>query len=43
MGRWSKNPVNTLNLDKIFDPRHVAVFGAGNTPASVGYTGLVET
>jgi acetyltransferase len=39
MGRLEQS-VSTLNLDKIFDPRHVAVFGAGNTPASVGYTVL---
>ena len=28
------------NLDKIFDPRRVAVIGASDTPTSVGYTVL---
>ncbi len=32
--------MSTLNLDKIFDPRRVAVIGASDTPTSVGYTVL---
>ncbi len=30
--------MSILNLDKIFDPRRVAVIGASDTPQSVGYT-----
>jgi acetyltransferase len=32
--------VSIRNLDKIFDPRRVAVIGASDTPTSVGYTVL---
>jgi acetyltransferase len=32
--------VSLRNLDKIFDPRRVAVVGASDTPSSVGYTVL---
>ena len=32
--------MSTLNLDKIFDPRRVAVIGASDTPTSVGYSVL---
>src|SRR5512138_982889 len=32
--------MSTLNLDKIFDPRRVAVIGASDTTTSVGYTVL---
>lgn len=32
--------MSILNLDKIFDPRRVAVIGASDTPTSVGYTVL---
>jgi len=32
--------VSIRNLDKIFNPRRVAVIGASDTPTSVGYTVL---
>ena len=32
--------MSILNLDKIFSPQRVAVIGASDTPASVGYTVL---
>jgi acetyltransferase len=32
--------VSILNLDKVFDPHRVAILGASDTPASVGYTVL---
>jgi acetyltransferase len=32
--------VSTLNLDKIFSPKRVAVIGASDNPTSVGYTVL---
>jgi acetyltransferase len=32
--------VSILNLDKIFDPHRVAVIGASDNPAGVGYTVL---
>ena len=41
-GRWQPEEpaVSIRNLDKIFDPRRVAVIGASDTPTSVGYTVL---
>ena len=38
---WGAEPVvSILNLEKIFDPHRVAVIGASDSPASVGYTVL---